>query len=33
MTHQGADSPVAVQALQSLGNVTLLERPYASRRW
>jgi signal transduction histidine kinase/CheY-like chemotaxis protein len=27
MTHQGADSPVAVQALQSLGNVTLLERP------
>ena len=27
MTHQGADSPVAVQALQSLGNVTLVERP------
>jgi CheY-like chemotaxis protein len=27
MTHQGADSPVTVQALQSLGNVTLLERP------
>src|SRR5512144_1006026 len=26
MTHQGADSPVAVQALQSLGNVTLVER-------
>ena len=27
MTYQGADSPVAVQALQSLGNVTLVERP------
>ena len=27
LTRQGADSPIAVRALQTLGNVTLLERP------
>jgi PAS domain S-box-containing protein len=27
LTHQGADSPAALQALDDLGNVTLLERP------
>src|SRR5262249_48593248 len=27
LTHQGADSPTALRALEDLGNVTLLERP------
>jgi signal transduction histidine kinase/CheY-like chemotaxis protein len=27
LTRQGADSPIAVRALQTLGNVTLVERP------